>query len=101
MHQQEPAIYLVDGDLSYLRRKLIKGSAVPARIVLCLGDNKYLLRMFGHNLVMKSEIQFNQFDEVELVVNEVFPKFNMSIKTKNSPEKKRSGNKDAGMDIIV
>lgn len=78
-YQNELFVYLIDGDLSYLKRKLKKESNVTGRIVLCLGENKYLLRIFGYNLVMKSRLSFERFDEVKLKVKQVEPNLVLSV----------------------
>ena len=91
IHQNEQFVYLIDGDLSYLKRKLKKGSKVLARIVLRLENNKYILRIFGYNLIMQSKLAFNRFDEVELIVKQVSPNFVMSIAAEYQINKKRKG----------
>jgi hypothetical protein len=82
-YQNEPLVYVIDGDLSYLRRKLKKESSVKGRIVLCLGDNRYLLRIFGYNLVMKTRLNFERFDEVKLIVKQAEPNLILSVATGN------------------
>jgi len=101
MHQPEPLVYIVDDDLSHLKRKLKKGSSVQARVVVRLNENKYVLRIFGYNLVMKSDLEFNQFDEVELVVNDVSPRFCMSVRSKSSSFKNGSGFRSKNMDFFA
>ena len=90
-YQNEQFVYLIDGDLSYLRRKLKKGSNISGRIVLRMENNKYILRIFGYNLVMQSELDFERFDEVELTVNQVSPNFELSVADEFQIKKKKRG----------
>ncbi len=71
--------FIVDGDLQPLLRRLKKGALVPARIVLCLPENKYLLRIMGNNLVMKSRLPFKKFDEFYLRVKRLNPFLEMEM----------------------
>lgn len=79
MQTQDQFVYIVESDLSKLKRKLIKGAKFSSRIVLKLNNNKYVLRIFGYNLVMQSKINFERFDEVELKVEQLSPKLKLSI----------------------
>jgi hypothetical protein len=101
-HIYEPAVFLVEGDLRGLRNRLRKGQVIDARIVLCLSDHKYLLRIYGYNLVMESRLSFNRFDEVRVQVNRVWPKLELSLrrKTEKDTEAGLSAN-SGGMDIVV
>ena len=101
MYQNEPFVYIVDGDLTYLKQKLKKGTTVLARVVVRLTENKYILRILGHNLVMKTHLKFNQFDEVELMINEVSPKFDMSLKARNHSSKSESKSNSKNTDLYV
>ena len=93
MYQQEQLVYIIDGDLSHLRRKLKPGSTVSSRVVIKLNETKYILRIFGYNLVMESKMNFDRFDEVSLVVKQVSPKLVMEIAENQCLNKK---NKQAG-----
>ena len=79
MQNKDQFIYIVESDLSGLKRKLKKGTKIQSRIVIKLNKNKYVLRIFGHNLVMESKIKFERFDEAELLVEQTSPKLKMSI----------------------
>ena len=80
-------VYIVENNLSGLRRKLKKGARVSSRIVLKLDEYRYVLRIYGINLVMQSKVKFNRFDEVELLVEKTKPKLKMSIVGKiNNPK---------------
>ncbi len=99
MFTQDQFIYVVESDLSGLKRKLKKGAIIPSRIVLKLNENKYVLRIFGHNLVMQSKIKFERFDEVELLVEKTSPKLKMSIIGKiNNP---KTLNKNSHKDLTI
>ncbi len=103
MYQQEPLVYIIDGDLSGLRRKLKKGNMILSRVVLKLSDTKYILRIFGYNLVMESKKNFDRFDEVNLKVKQVSPKLIMSIVNKKIVNKqgKTSGFGRKNTDLLV
>ena len=90
--------FVVDGDLQPLLRRLKKGALVPARIVLCLPENKYLLRIMGNNLVMKSRLPFKKFDEFYLRVKKLDPYLEMEIANPADWHLKRSKGRT---DIIV
>jgi len=79
MRPQDQFVYIVDSDLSNLKRKLVKGAKFSSRIVLKIIENKYVLRIFGYNLVMQSKINFERFDEAELMVEQTSPKLKLSI----------------------
>jgi hypothetical protein len=99
MLQENQFVYIVENDLSGLKRKLKKGTRVPSRIVLKLDEYRYVLRIYGINLVMQSKIRFNRFDEVELLVEKTKPKLKMSIVGKiNNP---KSTKKTTQMDFKV
>ncbi|HQU70664.1 MAG TPA: hypothetical protein PKV71_14175 [Calditrichia bacterium] len=68
-----PGTFIVDEDASYLVQKLTEGSVVKGRIVLCLGQGKYLLRIYGRNIVMRSDMEFERRQEIELTVKAVRP----------------------------
>lgn len=47
------------------------------RIVLKISSRKYLLRIYGYNMVMESNLDFNRFDEVDIRVEQVYPKLKL------------------------
>ena len=96
MLNQDQFIYVVESDLAGLIRKLKKGTKVPSRIILKLNKNKYVLRIYGHNLIMQSKIKFERFDEAELLVEQTSPKLKMSIigKIINPKQQKNSTQSD-------
>lgn len=68
------------GDLNKLARDLDSGMEVNGRIVQCVGDNLYLLRVRGFNIITESLYPFDRFDEVRLIVKSVDPQFVFQIK---------------------
>lgn len=49
------------------------------RIVDCLGKNRYLLRIWGYNIITESEHIFKQCDEIQLVVKKVDPHLTLDL----------------------
>jgi len=68
----QPAFEIV-GDLEGLMSRLHPGLRVRGRIVDIIDDGKYILRIWGYNLLTASRGRFNRFDEIELVIREVEP----------------------------
>lgn len=87
-------IYYITTDTAYLKRKLIKGNILKGRIVLCLKDNKYLLRFLGNNFLMYSPLKFERKDEVFLRVENTDPKLQFKILPTDEPEAKTNGKLD-------
>lgn len=56
-----------------------EGLKVALRIVLKLNEYKYVLRIFGHNLVMQSKKIFIRFDKAELLIEPTSPILKTSI----------------------
>ena len=83
--------------LDQLIKRLEPGRIVRARIVLCLGNNRYLLRIFGYNMISRSEHEFNRFDEVNVEVIATEPRLKLRI------AKMRAANsgQNSGTDIII
>ena len=66
------------------------GMRLKGRIVLCLGNHRYLLRIQGFNLVMYSTFYFDRFDEVVVSVERTRPRLKVRLKKrvaqgKNNP----------------
>ncbi len=70
-------IVIVEKDLSPFLKRLQKGEIVKGRIVLVLSKQHYLLRILGHNLVMKSNITFKRSQEVLFKIQETEPKLKL------------------------
>ncbi len=92
-------LLVIDGDLSPLIRKLQKGSLVNGRIVQVLNENHYLLRIFGYNLIMKSNVRFKRFEEVIFKVVRTEPK--IQLRLFDAGRELLSGGKIHLMDIKV
>ncbi|HED11104.1 MAG TPA: hypothetical protein ENJ10_10485 [Caldithrix abyssi] len=86
-HKNRKSVYYIDTDISALKDKVKPGDTIKARIVLDLGENKYVLRFYGYNYIMESHIKFNRFDEVTLDVEATDPRLKLKIR---KPEKKRT-----------
>jgi len=72
--KDRPVSFIIEDGLEQLFGRLEKGMIVRARIVYCLGDNRYLLRIYGYNMIMQSNYPFNRFDEVEMMIKQITPK---------------------------
>ncbi len=79
-HKNRKSVYYIDTDISALRDRLKKGDSIKARIVLDLGENKYVLRFYGYNYIMESHIEFKRFDEVTLEVEAIDPRLKLRIR---------------------
>jgi len=83
--------------LDQLIKRLTPGRIVRARIVLCLSDNRYLLRIFGYNMVTKSEYDFNRFDEADVEVLETEPRLKLRIAKRTTSGRKTN----SGTDLVI
>lgn len=92
--------FVEDYDVENLFHRLENGKIIRTRIVYCLGENKYLLRIYGYNLVMKSNVKFNRFDEVDVQIKQVSPKLIVQVVDK-SRYTKLSNQHSGIMDVIV
>lgn len=98
--QKENSTLLVieDPGLSQLFQKLRIGTRLKARIVLSLGNGRYLMRIRGYNLVMASKIPFQRFEELLVEVRRLRPRLNVTVIKRSTPVEKHSGRKT---DIVV
>jgi hypothetical protein len=87
--------YYVKEDLQELLKRLKRGMKVNGRILDKLSENRYIIRIFGYNLLTESEAIFNVKDEVTLTVLDVEPHLKLNISYR------RKKNSDSQMDIIV
>lgn len=83
-------------DLNELMRRLQKGQVVRARIVYCLGQNRYLLRIYGYNMIMESPLPFERFDEASVIVERLYPRFSLRLL-----EKKEKRNNDGKTNLLI
>lgn len=89
-----------DPGLGRVINKLRKGMQIRSRIVLKLGARHYALRLFGHNLLMESRLNFERFDEIIIQVRKVRPKLVMKLlRTHKNGDSRKNNNKR--MNIIV
>lgn len=74
------SIFVVDGkNLDQLLRRLWEGMVLQGRIVLCLGSNRYLLRIWGYNLVMESARAFMRHEEFNIQIIKLTPRLELKI----------------------
>jgi len=92
--------FVEDSGVESLLHRLENGKIIKTRIVYCLGENKYLLRIYGYNLVMHSDINFNRFDEVEVQIKQVSPRLIVQLVDK-SRNTKLANQHSGRMDVIV
>lgn len=90
-------VYYVKSDIENLKDKLEKGTTLQARIILDLGNKKYLLRFQGGNYIMESDLHFVRFDEVLVSVEAIEPKLKLRI----LPPQRKTTNRSGHMDILV
>ncbi len=72
-------VYYVETDPGPLKKRLNKGDRIKSRIVLILDDERYLLRLFGYNFVMQSQLKFERGEEVMLCVDETDPRLKLQL----------------------
>ncbi len=70
-------MFVQDESLNRMLRKLRKGMRLKTRIILVLGHNRYLLRIYGYNLIMESKLKFDRFDEIQIEIQQVRPKLKL------------------------
>jgi len=93
--------FITKGSLENLLRCLKKGMRLQGRIIDCLEDNRYLLRIRGYNILTYSEQIFEKFDDIGLVVIEVKPHLVLDLfKEKCSPFE-IVNEKDAETNILI
>ncbi len=93
-------MFVQDESLNRMLRKLRKGMRLKTRIILVLGNNRYLLRIYGYNLIMESKLKFNRFDEIHIEIQQVRPKLKLRFIDKKSSMHRISASKTI-MDIKV
>ena len=98
-NRQFPMRFFVENGLERLSNRLRKGMILKSRIVYCLGGNRYLLRIFGYNMVMESRVPFNRFDEIYIKVIRVHPRLELRFVSADSNSQRRSG--ERATDILA
>ncbi|MCK5684693.1 hypothetical protein KAJ27_11250 [bacterium] len=79
MLRSDEKLYVIE-DLQNLLDTLTSGMILKGRIIEDFGNNKYILRIRGYNIVMESERTFQINDEAELEVVDLSPKLKLSLK---------------------
>ena len=79
MLRSDEKLYVIE-DLQNLLDTLSSGMILKGRIIEDFGNNKYILRIRGYNIVMESERTFQINDEAELEVVDLSPKLKLSLK---------------------
>lgn len=93
--------FISRNDLDNLLRRLRKGMRLQGRIIECLENNRYLLRIQGYNILTCSEQLFQKFDEIQLTVIEIKPHLVLDFMKENSPSTKIVNKEAAETDIFV
>ncbi len=93
--------FVTRGDLDNLLRRLRKGMNLSGRIIECLENNRYLLRIQGYNILTYSEQLFQKFDEIQLTVIELEPHLVLDFMKENCPSTKIISEVAAETDIFV
>lgn len=86
--------YDIQPTLDRLKKRLKKGMVLHGRIIECISTNKYLLRVWGYNILTESRGKFQKFDEIDLFVNEIFPNIEFELST-------HSESNNGQMDIFI
>jgi len=91
--------FYVEGGLERLINRLKRGMILKSRIVYCMGANRYLLRIYGYNMVMESPLKFNRFDEIHIRVVRVHPR--LELRFLSSRKKKDGSSRHTKMNILI
>jgi len=84
--------YLIEGGLENFIKRLEKGMKLRGRVIDCASENQYLLRIWGYNILTESKKSFRRFDEVNLIVREVFPHLILDLVKKHNHRTNNSDN---------
>lgn len=93
-------IYRIGKDLGNLLDQLEPGMELKGRILEGLSENRYILRIRGHNILTESEKQFYKDEEVGLLVKQVKPHLVLKLR-KNDYSLINLSQDDEHMDIII
>lgn len=94
---QECGEFNVKYGLDSLLKRLKPGTEVTGRIVDVISENRYLLRIWGYNILTDSQRSFNKFEEVDLKVLQVEPHLVLDIRKKGG----HRSQSNSGMNIVV
>ena len=91
----------VKGNLDGLKKRLKKGMTLEGRIIENLGDNLYLLRIWGYNIVTQSDNAFRRFDEILIMVEETNPHLVLNLNLKNLIYRKNQNNSEINTNFYI
>ncbi len=72
--------YCLQPTLDNLKRRLEKGTVLRGRVVDVFSSNRILLRVQGYNVLTEVLGNFKRFEELELVVTQIFPKIEFRVR---------------------
>ncbi len=93
--------FIVKEGLNELLKRLKKGMQVKGRIIDCLGQNKYLLRIWGYNILTESKQSFQKFDEIQLTVREVKPNLILDFVREKQDYNEKVGKNEERTNILI
>lgn len=93
--------FIVEGGLENLLSRLKKGMRLQGRIIDCLGDNRYLLRIRGYNILTSSEQIFEKSDDISLGVVEVEPHLVLNLFKDRCSPVNLMNNENAETNILI
>lgn len=99
-HSRVPQ-FVIEGDAGRLFNRLQKGQIVSARIVMVITDDRYLLRIQGHNLVMRSKRKFKRQEEVDVVVKATKPYLILDVASSSTKKNIMHSSNSSRTDIII
>ena len=99
-NRKNKEIFRVGKDLGELLDKLEQGMELTGRILEVLKEDRYILRIWGYNILTGSEKKFYKDEEVDLVVKQISPHLVLKLKKKDFNLINLSED-DEHMDIII
>jgi hypothetical protein len=86
--------YGVKNNLSELKKRLKTGQKLKGKILECLTENRYILRVWNYNIYTESKKQFSKNEEINLLVEKIEPTLVFDLSRKN---KKKSSNQQTNI----
>ncbi|MCD6204668.1 MAG: hypothetical protein J7L22_03290 [Candidatus Marinimicrobia bacterium] len=94
INKDEQVFYINYGLEDFLSR-LTRGMTLTGRVVEVLGNNRYILRIWGYNLLTESTKKFKRSDEVQFDVRQLKPRLVLDFsRTRNHTGRHYPGNMD-------
>lgn len=93
--------YRVKDNLDMFINRIKKGMVLRGRIIDRLGEDRYLLRVWGYNILTESQSAFAPFDEIKLVVKETNPVIVFDLCSERSPKRQSLGISSQGLSLLV